>query len=117
MERMNDTNSIPTIDDIRAQVKGLTGSDPEFTGHGLHVEFCGVTLSLQWGPQNYCDNRGPKDISGPCANFEAAAWLNEASDAWLSLDSNGADVRGWVAWGDLAALVHDVKVLAHKAGA
>lgn len=119
------TNNIPSIDDIRARIKGLTGSDPEFGPKGLHVAFAGVVLSLQWGVNNYCYNSLGRRLGhhsrtsscDPCANFEAAAWLDDGFEGdWLRLGAVD-DVRGWVAWDDLAALVHDVKVLAHKAGA
>lgn len=75
------------------------------TGHkGFHITFqSGVTLSVQFGAANYCDNydreigyeRAEHRITSTTA--ELAMWTGE--DTWFNFDSgkfeDGSDVKGY----------------------
>lgn len=49
---------------------------------GVHISFAsGYTISIQWGPRNYCDNKSyeyayNKPVA-PCRNAEIAIWKTD----------------------------------------
>ncbi len=74
-----------------------------FRNTGFHITFeNGCTVSVQFGPTHYCDNRSfdiedLKDLykgdSKPCANAEIAAW--DKNGNWIKKEDWGDDVEGW----------------------
>ena len=68
----------------------------------------GLTISVQFGSGNYCDNRsfglGESNIND-CSNAEIAIW-NE-SNQWFNFGSD--TVKGWVSTDDVAKWIHAVQ--------
>lgn len=48
----------------------------------------GYTVSVQWGPSNYCDNRGVRTFSGDCKSKTAEV------SVWRELEPPDIDVLG-----------------------
>ena len=71
-------------------------------GKGFHMTFeNGVTVSVQFGAGNYCDNHDadfPLDIpkSTVSSNAEIAIW--DKSNKWITTEfmDKGDDVLGWL---------------------
>lgn len=71
----------------------------------------GLTISVQFGSGNYCDNRrfglGESNIND-CSNAEIAIW-NEY-DNWFDFGGTGSGiVKGWVSTDDVAKWIHAVQ--------
>lgn len=83
-------------------------------GKGFQLKFSnGWTVSVQWGPMNYCENRssnfdfpsrGPKESIG-CDSAEIAAW--DSNDNWYQFDHD--TVKGWCTADEVADFISLIK--------
>lgn len=88
--------------------------------HGFHLQFeNGWTVSVQWGPYNYCENYFmrytldgkdvPSEESYPDSyqskDAEIAAW--DSSGEWF--DFGDDTVKGWVSADEVADFIHKVR--------
>jgi hypothetical protein len=72
----------------------------------------GLTISVQWGVGNYCENRQYSDYSAPmkkeiwdCSTAEIAIW--DKSDVWHNFGSD--TVKGYVSSDEIAKWVSKVQ--------
>ena len=75
------------------------------TPSGFHMTFAnGYTLSVQWGPGNYCDNKGARygHAAPESRTAEVAVW--DTNDEWVKLSEND-NVRGWQTVEDVVTLM------------
>lgn len=77
-------------------------------GKGFHMTFAnGCTVSVQWGPGNYC-NRREADITAP---RKAESWEARTAETY-AFDKTGKplwpDVRGWRTADEVAADIAEV---------
>jgi hypothetical protein len=74
------------------------------TGHGFQMTFDnGWTVSVQWGPMNYCDHYSSHSHhnSKRSKTAEIAAW--DANDKWY--DFGNDTVKGRVSTDEVAAFI------------
>jgi hypothetical protein len=82
------------------------------SGKGFHVTFAnGWTVSVQFGPGNYCANRGweigrDDEACGKRGSFDAeiAAWPKGGE----MFDFGGDTVKGWVTPDELLAFMNEI---------
>lgn len=79
-------------------------------GKGFHITFeNGYTVSVQFGPGNYCDHRnedfdnGAKCAEAGSGTAECAVWLDKGP--FLQLDGWDDTVKGWMRPADVLALL------------
>jgi hypothetical protein len=91
----------------------------DIQGKGFHLTFKnGLTISVQFGYGNYCDNR-MKSINNPInlfshklssQNAEIGIWDKEQN--WITntfIDCNGDGVKGYLSADEIADLIFRVK--------
>lgn len=65
---------------------GYMKKDPGFSvtqNKGFHITLAnGITVSVQFGQYNYCENYGLDTNTSHCANAELAAW--DANGEWVT---------------------------------
>lgn len=88
------------------------------TDQGFHIEFPnGWTVSVQWGPFNYCSNRSMASGSQVPAEgwssqtAEVAAWRTDAIDTEAWYDGNPNGVRGHMDAGEVMEYIRMVSGL------
>ena len=99
------------------------------TAKGFHVELPnGYTISVQFGPSNYCDNKNASDMKEEwylvqrgraklfdieCPNAEIAVWAtNEPDSDYLRLDGSSPDgMMGWQTSQDFVRVLLEVSLL------
>ena len=91
------------------------GLDAQFgsRGDGLHCDYNGHTLSLQWGYGNYCNNgrMGSWDEKTPYSiDFELAVIAPDGK--FLPLQDYDS-VIGWVPWSNLDTILSTFKAGAY----
>jgi hypothetical protein len=80
-------------------------------GKGFHLTFDnGWTVSVQWGPSNYCSNQAtdfsiPREIAANCGEYqsntaEVAAWTENAQD--------DDPIRAYIRADEVADLIHEI---------
>ena len=88
-------------------------------GKGFHVTFeNGYTVSVQWGGNNYCDNRHC-DLSNEflgkegCANADVAAWPENGERNYVKLtgDDNCESNIGWQSPAEVLAILNRIAAL------
>ncbi len=83
-------------------------------GRGFHVTFDnGITVSVQFGGGNYCDNRNLssfKDKGGPCKNAEVALFRGPTWIKGWPHENPNDDVQGYLS----PAQVLEIMVCAEK---
>jgi hypothetical protein len=82
-------------------------------GKGFQLKFAnGWTVSVQFGPMNYCDNKSRSLYSElanaragkGCSNAEIAAW--DADGNWLNFGHD--TVKGWVSADEVATFLAEI---------
>lgn len=79
--------------------------------NGFHMTFeNGYTISVQWGPGNYCDNRSAHygEAKSVSKTAEVAVW--NSADEWVKLGDND-DVLGWVTTDRVLEIMNAVRNL------
>lgn len=85
-------------------------------GKGFHMTFDnGLTISVQFGFGNYCENRNKFDLINSkvdiqCEDCEIAVWDKHGDFITnLFIDCHGDDVRGYLSTDQVADIIHKVK--------
>ncbi len=92
---------------------------------GVQMTFAnGITISVQWGPGNYCSNSNSFDFQAPINaakehghwssdTAEIAVW-SDRSEVWLTryfLPDAGDDVKGHLTTDEVGALIGRIQAL------
>jgi hypothetical protein len=78
-------------------------------GRGLHAKVGNYTVSCQWHPGAYCDNRLAENPEEFYDNFELGIWETN-SDKWMPLrpyDDEGSEpyTLGYIEWNKLVPIL------------
>jgi hypothetical protein len=89
-------------------------------GKGFHITFeNGYTVSVQWGCNNYCDNRdageredNPKLGKNGCANADVMAWSGKTvfDGGRVQLGENEPNI-GWQSPAEVLAILNRIAAL------
>jgi hypothetical protein len=111
MDTMEDTLKY-RLGDVEHTFKefGLTAKH-RFEGMGIHAKVGNYTVSCQWHPGTYSDNRTASWDDGAefCDNFELGIWETN-SDKWMPLrpyDDEGSEpyTLGYIEWNKLVPIL------------